>query len=263
MRQEKINTGINILMNGPSLSKDFQLIDNALPSLCVNQLSTTKFFVKIKPNFYLLLDYFYWSSNVRDEYLKLRQEAFDALNKYTTWHMTLYIPSFANINYIQSMINSPYIKVRSFTLNPLPFGTFIFGKNPYTRSILFYLWSKSVLSPPPSNVLIGSIYLATMLMPSKIYLYGADYSIFKNIEVDQNTNQLIYKSAHFYGSSSKQIFLNKYKDSFNRPSMHHELTKWGKVFGVLSLVSQYCSFRGIHVINKSSYSLIDVFARSE
>ena len=102
-----------------------------------------------------------------------------------------------------------------------------------------------------------------MLMPGKIYLYGADFTIFKNIEVDQVTNQLLHQTAHFYGSSVMPISLNKSKNSSKGSSMHHELTKWAKVFGILSLVSQYCLFKGIHVINKSSYSLIDVFARSE
>ena len=111
-------TRLNVLMNGPSLSKDVELIDNSLSSLAVNQFSTTEFFEKIA-RFLCLLDYYYWSSNVMDEYVRLRQEAFDALNKYTTWPMTLYIPSFADINYIRDMIKSPYIKVRSFLINPL------------------------------------------------------------------------------------------------------------------------------------------------
>jgi hypothetical protein len=93
-----------------------------------------------------------------------------------------------------------------------------------------------------------------------IELYGADLSFTEDVIVDQKTNQLLIEYKHFYGESTFEPLLKNPNRiiPFTMESLYRVtyLTFYAHTF-----LNQMALIKGIKVINKSSYSLIDVYER--
>lgn len=251
---------VNLVLNGPSLSRSIDyILHQQAQSIVVNHFADSSYFELLRPEFYVIQDSYFWRSDVLSVYKKKREETYGNLSEKTTWPLTVFLPSFADIEFVKKKIDNSFVKVVQYN------GGYLLGREKVFRSYvkrrnwLFYFWRKNVCAPPPENVLVGASYVAYLGGAKDISVYGADMSFFKGIEVSQDDNSVGVWFEHFYGRE----FQSHYKDKEGREptTMSHELRKWSKVFWVFEVLEMFYSESGVVVKNKSAASYIDSFRR--
>jgi hypothetical protein len=115
-------------------------------------------------------------------------------------------------------------------------------------------------APPAFNVIIYAMYLSIIAGYKNIELYGADLSFTEDVIIDQKTNQLLIEYKHFYGESTfEPLLLNPQRIvPFTMESLYKTTYL---TFYAHNLLNKMALAKGIKVINKSSYSLIDAYQR--
>ena len=253
---------ICLLMNGPSLLEDIEDVDlSKTDLLVVNQFSETELFTQFKPALYVIQDSSFWNSNVDEKHIKKRNAVYEALNKKTTWKLKLYFPSFVDLGFVKSKITNKNIQILTY------YAGYLVNNQPYFRSIvkdsrfLFFLWRSGYAAPPPENVIVAATYLPFLLGYKETFLFGANMSFFKGLEVSQETNEVGIWNEHFYDKE----FTVHYKDKqcLNKTTMAHELEKWGKVFKTFEVLDDFYSKNGFKVYNAGNISYIDAFERKK
>lgn len=257
-KKEKLilEESINILANGPSLSIDLDKIKDDLSNiLVVNQFVKHKKFTKLKPKYYLIQDSYFWDKSVKKHWEVKRKNTIEGLNKLVTWNMRLIIPYRGKE--IERFISNKRIKIVYYYEMELP--------NKIKRSlkdynfIVKYLLMKNIYSPPRSNVLTTSVYICLISNVRFINIYGADMSFFKELEVNQSTNEVGIVEKHFYGEEFFPLYSSK---KSNIPSsISDQLFKWARVFKDLEKIIKLGYDKGVEIRNLSSKSYIDFINR--
>ena len=252
---------INLIVNGPSLSESIDEVSASGRScMVVNHFADFDYFNYLKPRYYIIQDSYFWQKDVMPHYVEKRLKTYNTLSEKTKWPVILFLPSFADVSFVRRHIKNDNIRIVTYHAQYLvncakEFRSYIERKN-----WLFYLWKKNILAPPPENVLVGASYVSFLGGVAEVFLYGADMSVFKSLEVDQETNQVLISEPRFYGSE----FRPSYKDKMGKSSttMSHELEKWAKVFRTMAILNDFYDLNGLKVINQSKQSYLDMFARS-
>lgn len=239
--------------NGPSLKGDIQKIleKDDVDFFCVNHMAESEYFRRLKPNKYALFDAYFWAQDA-DEKLKVKREIlFSALNENVSWEMFIYIPRGADLEYLQKKIENPNINI--VKLEIIPISVINYKKIP---QILL----QGKYGPPACNVVIYSMYLSIIASYDYIELYGADLSFTEDVIVDQKTNKLMIEYKHFYGESTFEPLLENPQKivPFTMESLYKTTYM---TFYAHNMINQMALLKGIKVINKSSYSLIDAYER--
>lgn len=242
-----------VLGNGPSLKGDIQKIleKDDVDFFCVNHMAESEYFRRLKPNKYALFDAYFWAQDA-DEKLKVKREIlFSALNENVSWEMFIYIPRGADLEYLQKKIENPNINI--VKLEIIPISVINYKKIP---QILL----QGKYGPPACNVVIYSMYLSIIASYDYIELYGADLSFTEDVIVDQKTNKLMIEYKHFYGESTFEPLLENPQKivPFTMESLYKTTYM---TFYAHNMINQMALLKGIKVINKSSYSLIDAYER--
>lgn len=249
----KENTSCVVLGNGPSLKNDIEKIlqMTKVDFFCVNHMAESEYFQVLKPNKYALWDAYFWAEDAHEKLKTKRQILFNMLNDSVTWEMFIYIPRTADLEYLQKKIINPNINIMKLQVISIP--DIRYNKMP---SILL----KGKYGPPPCNVVISSIYLSIMAGYNYIELYGADLSFTEDVILDQGTNQLLIEYKHFYGESTFEPLLENPQKivPFTMESLYQTTYL---TFYAHNLLNQMALIKGIKIINKSSYSLIDAYER--
>ena len=240
--------------NGPSLKDDYDQIlgerqDASL--FCVNYFATTDLFRKLKPDYYIIADPVFWREDVNNNFKIRNRELIDRL-QHVDWEMTLICQKkgykqisriFQNHNYIKtSWVQG---RARKFNLT----------------CINLLALKYKICSPYIINVLVMSLWCALELNFKDIDIYGADFSGFKDLFVDQKTNIVVTDSSHFYkNSTAEQQQIPKYINA--SPKMIHiRLLQIQQSFYQMYLLSLLSKSKHVSVTNRSSMSYLDCFDR--
>jgi len=242
-----------ILGNGPSLTKsleeEFDFIDNK-KNICVNYFLLSDFYIKLQPEYYVLVAPEFWIENPPTEQHAIsRQELFDKMNAFTTWNMFLFIPVAArNSRFWKKIIWNNRIKIIYYNNTPVEGFDFI--------NHLFFRYNLGM--PRPHNVLIPSIFLSINMGFKKIYIVGADHSWHEELKIDNN-NLVTVNHKHFYDKG--QINFPMYKLDGKEYYIHDVFRKLYLAFQGYFVLSNYAKEKNAKILNASKMSYIDAFEK--
>ena len=246
-----------IIGTGPSLLKDIYEINNYKKDECdffgVNFFANTKTFFELKPNYYFLADKLFWSEELNKNFDQLRNETIDKL-KTVNWKISILCPE-SGYDYIKSKLlknsNISFINIPEKSINLS------------TKKMQLFALQSRFFSIPNVNSVVTLIWYSIICNYSEIYIYGADFSGFKSIDVDQKTNYVSVPIKHFYkNSKAEKDSSNKYRAKKNK-SLGERLYQNYRVLKYNDLLNDLAIRRGIDIINRSSFSYIDSFKREK
>lgn len=246
-----------IIGTGPSLLKDIHEINNYKKNECdffgVNFFANTDTFIELKPNYYFLADKLFWSNKLNKNFNQLRNNTIERLNT-VNWKITLLCPE-SGYDYIKSkLLNNSNISIVKIPEKSINLST--------KKMQLFALQSR-FFAIPNVNSVVTLIWYSIICDYSEIYIYGADFSGFKSITVDQETNQVSVPVRHFYKNSrAEKDSSSKYQAKKNK-SLSERLYQNYRVLKYNDLLNDLAITKGIEIINRSSFSYIDSFKRKK
>tara|TARA_B100001121_G_scaffold298309_1_gene305721 strand:- start:142 stop:1005 length:864 start_codon:yes stop_codon:yes gene_type:complete len=245
-----------LIASGPSLKIDIErVLKESLHSevYVLNYFASTKYFKKIKPEYYVLTDRIFWSQDTTEDFKKDNEKLFKCLDD-VKWNMNLICPErgykwisdrLAQNKFIKIIkINSVNIEIKSEKIN------------------LFAL-NRNIITPHFVNGFIMVLWHAIYRKKSNIEIYGADFSLFKEYVVDQKTNELFNSASHFYkNSKALDEVTNKYPNE-QKKMLHDRLFQQWSSFYQMYLLSELAKLRNIKITNLSSNSFLDCFDRTK
>lgn len=240
-----------ILVNGPSLKQDIKLVlakpDHTSDIMCVNYTALSDVFFQVKPNLYAIADPMFWRNDTTQEFTDKNTILFDTLRS-ANWRITFLVPE-EGVKEIRRKVGDFHDFV-TIPVNMAPL------KN---ENMLLSMLDRMICTPQFGNVLILSLYYAIMSKYKNISVYGADFDVFKQLQTDQVTNIVYSGGTHFYDRSHKSEPI-KY---LNRPRkmMHVRLEQTRIAFHQIYILSALAKRKNVHLLNKSSFSLIDSLNR--
>jgi len=244
-----------VIGNGPSLSNDLDAIEKKIANYdvcCVNNFVVSPYFIKFRPCKYIFQDTYFWAENAHSSWIKQREETFDLLNKNVTWDMQIFIPMHADKHFFETKITNTYIEIiqqKTVAIEHVE------------SNFAYMLFNTGYFSPCRWNVLITAIYLSIHTRYKQIEIYGADMSFYKDIDVDQKTNELLFNIKHFYGETKTEIYTHN-PEKTRKVTMDELMNVQKCIFFAHKVLSGYAEYLHISIINKSSYSLIDTYKRT-
>ncbi len=242
-----------ILCNGPSLYDDIDWISEHSDEFeisVVHYFGITEYFQNIKPKYYFIADAMFWRDDLSEEF---QEDVENLLSRFKNvdWDMTIVCPS-KGLQKLKNRINNKFIQFQTLRHWSLDYKSEIF-------SILSI--RLNLTTPFFCTVAVMALWHAILRKRKKIYLYGFDFSIFKEYEVDQKTNKLNNMSTHFYKNQKSENNTHiKYK---KRPKsfLNHRLYKNWLAFQQMYFLSIIAKSRKLKVYNASSNSYLDCFYR--
>lgn len=242
---------VSLLANGPSvgdmLSNKIALLEGT-DLLVLNYFANTDYFFQLKPKYYIILDPGFFidgfgvasEQNAKDG-IKKKQQMKANLDK-VDWDMLFFVPNSKSAsNATRELIRNPRIKILYFN------ATRVLGFS-WFQNIMY---SRMQGLPSSRNVLIAALQVLINLGYKKIYLYGAELSWTRTMDVDIDNGMMFFNDGHFYDKSSIRYFgKGGYK-------------WWLKaIVEMLEGVEQmgiYAESVGCKVINRTPKSFLDVF----
>jgi hypothetical protein len=246
-----------IIGTGPSLINDIHEINNYKKDECdffaVNFFANTKTFFELKPNYYFLADKLFWSEELNKNFNQLRNDTLERL-KTVNWKISILCPE-SGYDYTKSKLlknsNISFIKIPEKSINLS------------TKKMQLFALQVRLFSIPNVNSVVTLIWYSIICNYSEIYIYGADFSGFKSIKVDQKTNYVSVPVKHFYkNSEAEKDSSNKYQAKKNK-SLSERLYQNYRVLKYNDLLNDLAISKGVDIINKSSFSYIDSFKREK
>lgn len=233
-----------VLANGPSLKIVFgkkELLQEIMQSdvVAMNNFANSEYFRLIKPKYYVLLDPLFYD----EEEIQKRVDFRCLYNNlhHVDWDMTIFLVYDANIKVVNRNINNANINVVQFN------GTKIVGFDWFQN-----LCYKNHLGLPSSrNVVIPALQLMINLGYKRIYLYGAEFSWTKNIDVDPRNNKVYLNNRHFY--QTEDILY------YDKGWYKWYLQSIVEMIDGVDQVAKYAQYRGVKIINRTKGSFIDAF----
>lgn len=247
-----------VIGNGPSLTQSLATLAEQAPQadfVTVNHFSEDPLFAELKPTKHVLLDAYFWADDAAEELKQKREKFYASLTK-VDWPITLYAPSTANQEYMRRMLTNENVKL------------VFFGGCPVTRiplkiptSMTANLYETSDLIPPVCNVLIYAVFIAVLTGYSQIDIYGADLSFHMDVQVDQQSNELLMSYTHYYGKT-EMVPWRKNPQRTQPFTMHELMSLTSDTYYAHKSIYAMAKKRNISMHNKSSFSLIDVYPRA-
>jgi len=251
-----------LIMNGPSLTENEGWLKSRATdaAVAVNHFADSEYFERVRPEIYVIQDSYFWQRDVTQAYQEKRDGTFKALKEKTDWRLKVFLPNRCDRkSWMRDQLDNPNINVRFWNANFIQRRRGEGGLLSTSR-VLFRLWKSELAAPPPDNVLVAALYLSERLGFSTMDIIGADFSFFREMQVDQQTNLVGRNVAHFYGEEFRPI--SKGKTGEHPTSMAHEMLRWHRAFRSLEVISAYLRKQGIEVSNRSAHSYIDCFPRA-
>jgi len=250
------NDNVVVLGNGPSLNDDRnKILESAGEKdfVCVNNFCDDDLYTILKPKLYVFLDAYFFSDNAHESWIERREKTFEILNEFTSWKMSIVVPSSANVEIIKRSITNENIKVFKFNTQSL----FSFELTRFQK----LLFDTGLYGPPQINVLIYGIYLSVLSGYKEIEFYGADLSFHNDVKVDQGNNNLYIEYKHFNEKNTIEPLM-KNPGKIEPWKMAELMKLTSDTFYAHEVINAYSIKKGIKIVNSSSYSLIDAYPRS-
>jgi hypothetical protein len=250
----KENDDVIVLGNGPSLKNDLEIIAEIADQhdfVFVNNFCSSPYYEIFKPNKYVFLDGYFFSENAHPDWIKQREETFKVINERTTWRMQIFLPMGADKTILEKIIVNPNVEIINVKVHPV----FLKKYGKLTR----VLFDSGFFGPAQNNVLIYAVYFILFAGYKNLKIFGSDFSIYKNIEVDK-FNRLVMKFEHFNGVDRFEVLkTGPMKD--RSPNMSNMMFSAFRILKQHEIIRQYADDLGVNIYNLSSYSLIDAYER--
>ena len=251
--QDKFDKTI-VLGNGPSLKIDMdRVLRESLTSevYVLNYFAVTKYFNKIKPEYYVLTDRMFWDQNANTDIKKDNEQLFLSLER-VEWKMNIICPE-AGFNHINKrLIKNKNIKVLKVNSVNIEFKT---------EKINLFALNKNIITPHFINGLVMVLWHAIYRNRLDIEIYGADFSLFKEYYIDQVTNDLYNSASHFYENSDAENNASRKYPNEAKKMLHTRMYQQWSSFYQMYLLSKMAKMRNIKITNFSSNSYLDCFDR--
>lgn len=233
-----------VLGNGPSLNdilEKEERLDEILDghSIVMNNFGNSKFFTVVRPVYYILLDPGFYNEQLieeREDYQRLYQNL-----HHVDWSMSLFLVHGANWQLVQSKVDNPNVCVRLFN------GTKAVGFNWF--QVLSYKWNLGI--PSSRNVIIPALQLMINMGYKQIYLYGAEFSWTKNIDVDPENNKVFLNDSHFYNKTDIVYYNNGWYKWY--------LEAVVEMLDGTERIASYADEMKVKIFNRTKGSFIDAF----
>ena len=233
-----------VLGNGPSMKEALEkdrLLNEILTGdvIVMNRFANSNYFRLVKPRYYILLDpIFYDDKHLREDVAD--RKMFLSMND-IDWDMTLFLVNGHNDSMLKSLLTNPHIYIVKY--NGTRFVGFHWLQN------LIYRCNMGI--PSTRNVLIPAIQLMINIGYKELYLYGAEFSWTKTIDVDPKNNKVFMNDRHFY----------------NKEDIHYYEKGWYKwyleaiidMLGGMDQLTKYALSRKVRIINRTKGSFVDAF----
>lgn len=253
--ESKKNRDCIILGNGPSLNNDIEHLNNIAGDsdlFVVNYFAKSEFFPKLKPSQYFFSDKMFWSNELLDS-VKYDNEVVFKILQSVNWKINILCPV-EGFSFIKNKLSEN--KNLSINIIPIRYSNLLLKKSTYNAIKNRYF------SIPNVNSVITLLWMSIFMSYNKITLYGCDFSAFKDLVVDQKTNEIIVSTKHFYGNShAEKDASKKYIKQENKP-LSVRLFQVYRGFMLLDILAEISKDLNVEVINGSSFSFIDSFPRS-
>ena len=245
-----------LLGNGPSLKYDIEkVVEESKESevYVLNYFAVTNYFLKIKPEYYVLTDRMFWSQNANEDIKKDNEELYFHLDK-VDWRMNLICPE-SGFEWISNRLkankNIKVLKVHSVNIEFK------------TEKINLFALNKNFITPHFINGLVMVLWHAIYKNSIDIEIYGADFSLFKEYYIDQKTNDLYTSASHFYKNTKDQDNASFKYPNETKKMLHTRLYQQWSSFYQMYLLSKIAKMKQIKITNLSSNSFLDSFERSK
>jgi hypothetical protein len=252
----KNNIDCVILGNGPSLKESLQSKKNyefiiSKPKFCVNSFPITDEFFKLKPEFLVFMDPFFWAENLSEPYKTEVINIKENIKK-ADWDITIIMPNHAKKWNFFIDILSKNILIKYININTSNEDNFVIKAD---------LYKSNKAMPKVQNVLIACLYVGINIGFKNLYIFGADHSWHEKLMIDKN-NILNIKDTHFYDNKNIQ-YTKAYSEAdlskiFNMHSFFYALSQ--KFYGYMEL-EKYSKLLGSKIFNASTKSYIDAFEK--
>lgn len=244
-----------ILGNGPSLSENLKSnVDFILEKdiFAVNAFWKSADYIKIKPEFYIIISEGYWADYQIPLHKEDRLNTFKSLAQLTDWDMYLIVPFFARKKkkWQDELSVNKKIKIRFINITPVE------GFNLTNR----FFFRKKLGLPRPHNVLIPTIKTTIDLSYEKVYIFGADHSWLNNIFVAED-NKVYLSQKHFYDKERVDPSVMYKKSTKENRTLAEVLHKFVNTFNGYHLLEDYAKSKKVKIYNATEKSYIDAFER--
>lgn len=244
----KNHDNVIVLGNGPSLKKDLEELamkSNSYDFVCVNNFSSSTYYEIFKPEIYIFLDPLFFTEKAHADWITQRENTFKIINEKTTWPMKIILPRQANKKVLERIIKNCNIEIIKINV----------GESDNLR-----LYNSGYFGPSQVNVLIYAIYLSIWARYKHIEIYGADMSMHKNMDVDQNDNSLVMTFKHFNSENTVEKFMQGPEKSVS-VTMSKQMENMSAAFKAHEILNRYAIQKETKIINISGYSMIDAYER--
>jgi hypothetical protein len=220
--------------------------------VCVNSFVLTKYYIKIKPKVYILIDPAFFSPVSIQETEQENLSVWENLKTKTAWNMDLIVSSqYRNNTRVRALSENRNINV--LFINQSDCYRY---RNKWEQ---FALFNENKIFVPAQNVLNTALYLCIFWHYKNIILIGADSSWHEELSVDQKTNILFSENKHFYESKRKIIYGDI--DQTIPQKIHDQFYCLARAFELYWLLREYAEFNSVTIFNASTKSYIDAFER--
>lgn len=233
-----------VLGNGPSLKEilttpkmNEELLEGEV--IVTNRFAICEDFKKLKPHYYILMDPAFFSEGFVEKDATV-SAMYEALNN-VDWNMLLFLPKEADIEVVERYLTNSCVQIIQYN------GTTVIGPKCFQN----WIYRHGMGLPNSRNIIIPAIMLMINMGYNKIYVYGAEFSWTKSIDVDPRNNRVFLNDGHFYNNDN----IHYYEKGWYRWYLD---TIVQMLYGTEQLAI-YAESRGIKVINRTKGSFIDAF----
>ncbi|NDO50857.1 DUF115 domain-containing protein [Lachnospiraceae bacterium MD335] len=234
--QKDNGKALSVILNGPSLNRTLHYLNRSNTDvMMVNYAVETKLYDELKPEYVCFADPRLFMPCKKNYYL---QKRIADVNENTI----LFFPG--------SVKNAVLLKGKNtrkvFSVNKL------LDIELYSVKLL----EKNLFAPYFINIGIMALYVGIQLGYKKIYLYGADLSMFKQLTLNEKL-EIEKDDIHYYGK--QKINLSKVlRNSYDMP---YEMKTWYETFSQFRIIAKYAKAEAVKIINMSDETMLDCFER--
>lgn len=255
LRYEKRNNGrLTLLANAPSLKDVLPRVatDDEFKNtdfVVLNYFANCSEFKVIKPTHYCLADPMFFHKNFNYSNVAA---LFDKLQHEVDWHMNIYVPSSLHTSFLNfSKLSNPYLHI--IPVIACEYKGFRIFRN--------WAYKHNYASPMFSTVAILAIYAGINNGYNDIHLYGVDHTFFNGLCVNER-NEVCMEDGHFYDNTHK-LTPKRRNDNNEIFKMSDYVFCIGNMFRSHDLLAEYAISCNVKILNCTSCSLIDSYARKQ
>ena len=186
---------------------------------------------------------------------KFQESTVKALIDNTKWEMNLIVPYSAKNSFLLNKIEATNSFINIFYFKNIQIiGGF--------QTLNNFLFTHNLANPFYMTVLINAIFSSLKMGFKKIIIWGADHSWHENYKLSKN-NYINRIDKHFSDKNDIGNLIVLKKPDGSPVKVHEEFLNMSSVFKVYHSLESFSRKLNCKIINLSSKTWIDAFARSD